>query len=168
MHALALGADEGAFEMDAENAGNAGIERRAHGFDRFRHGLTGIGDEGRQQPGGAIGAVGLRDGPDALDGTHVVVENAAAAIDLHVDEAGSEEALNGPPFDSCAEILLLGQGANAAVLDDDGAAVEHVRPVEDPGTGQGNGHQRVSVTLRRRGGLSGLRPRPKAVAFTRG
>ena len=90
--------------------GMPAVERRAHGFDRFRHGLAGIGDEGRQQPGGAIGAVGLRDGPDALDAAHVVVENAAAAIDLHVDEAGSQQALDGPPFDARAEILLLGQG----------------------------------------------------------
>ena len=112
--------------------------------------------------------MGLRDGPDALDAAHVVEENAAAAIDLHVDEAGREKPSHRPALDAGAEILLLGHGANAAVLDDDGAAVEHVRPVEDPGTGQGNGHQRVSVTLRRRGGLSGLRPRPKAVAFTRG
>ena len=69
--------------------------------------LAGIGDEGRQEPGGAIGAVGLRDGPDALDGAHVVVENAAAAIDLHVDEAGSEQALDRAAFDTRAEILLL-------------------------------------------------------------
>ena len=41
VHALALGVEERAFEMDAENARHAGIDRRAHGLDRFRHASRG-------------------------------------------------------------------------------------------------------------------------------
>jgi hypothetical protein len=168
MHALALRADEGPLQVNAEHAGNAGCQRLAHGLHGLDHGFTGIRDEGRQEARGAVGPVRLSDGPDAVDGANVVVENAAAAIDLNVDEAGSEQTLDPAAFDARAEIALMRDTEDAAAIDHHGTAVEHMRPVEDAGSGERDGHQTVSVTLRRRGGLSGLRPRARAMAFTRG
>ena len=99
---------------------------------------------------------------------HVVEQDAAAAIHLHVDEARREQTFDRPPSMPAPRSLSSGQRRDAAVLDDDCVAFEHVRAVEDTRAGERNAHQTVSVTLCRRGGLSGSRPRACAMAFTSG
>jgi hypothetical protein len=122
--------------MDAENARNAGGQRVAHGVHGFRHPLAGVGDEGGQQAGGAVGAMGGRKGSQAVHVANIVEENAAAAIDLDVDEARSEQPLDPAALHIRAEIPLLRDGEDAAVPDHHGAAFEDVRAVEDARSGQ--------------------------------
>ena len=112
-------------------------------------------------------AMGLRDGPDALDGAHVVEEHAAAAIDLHVDEARREQALDRAALDARRRDRSPATRRDAAVLDDDRAAVAHARR-RRPGAGERNASSRVSVTLLRWGGWSGLRPRRQRRASASG
>jgi hypothetical protein len=165
---LALGVDEWPFHMDAEDAGNACGESLTHGLHRLDHALPGVGNEGWQQTHSAVGPMGFGDGPQSLGGAHVIEEYPATAIHLYVNKARSKEAFDPLLLDPGPDVPLVRKADNATVPDDNGASFEDVIAVEDAGSHEGKGHHTVSVTLRRRGGLSGLRPRASAMAFTRG
>ena len=87
--ARTLRADEGAFQMQAENPVPAG--GRARRRDGGPHLLARVGDQGRQARRRAEAAVRPGDGAHAVGCRLIVEQNAAAAIDLQIDEAGGEE-----------------------------------------------------------------------------
>ena len=89
VHARPLRRNERAFQMNAEHARFA-IHRGLHGIDRGGHLLRGVGDEGRQQSRRAEFAVRARDGRHRFRRRAVVEQHVAAAVHLHVDEAGRE------------------------------------------------------------------------------
>ena len=127
-----------------------------------------VGDQRRQQAGGAVLAVCGGDRPDAGDGRLIIEEHAAAAVDLHVDEARREQALDAPHPHAGGQVGVLHDGTDAAVVDDHRLPFAEVRTVEDPRAGEREGHQRVSVTFVRCGGRSGSRPRARATASASG
>ena len=89
--ALARAGEERTFQVDAQDARHALLDRRVHRFQRLAHGFARVGDQGGQQAGGAEGAMR---GGDAAQGLHrgiVVEQQPAAAVDLHVDEAGQQQ-----------------------------------------------------------------------------
>jgi hypothetical protein len=93
--------------MDAENAGNAHVQRLTHGVHGLGHALAGIGDESRQQSYGAITPMRFGNGLQSLNRAQVVVKNAAPAIHLHVDEARRQKAIDATLLDAGAEILFV-------------------------------------------------------------
>ena len=78
------------FEMQPGKAGHLAPRRLDAGGDHRRGDFRRVGDQRRQQRGGAEGRVRPADRLDALDIWMVVEHDAAAAIDLQVDEAGRE------------------------------------------------------------------------------
>ena len=91
-----------------------------------------VGDDGRQEAGDALAAKGAGDARHALDGRLGVEQDAAAAVDLPVDEPWRENA--------AAEIDRLAAARDAprqstsaridAVLDDEGVIVEKPLAIE--------------------------------------
>src|SRR5580692_5539681 len=111
--------------------------------------------------------MGLDDTSNSLQRWRLVEEKAAAAIDLPVDEARSQDAAAKVALLPAARALRMGrQRDNDALLNDKRAIVEELFAVEETRPEQ-HEHQRVSVTLRRCGGLSGSRPRRRAQASAR-
>ena len=90
--ALARRRQERAFQMDAENAGYAFGDRRVHCFQRGMHDFGGIGDQRRQHAGGAEPAVRRGDAAQRVHRRRGIEQQPAAAVDLHVDEAGQQQA----------------------------------------------------------------------------
>jgi hypothetical protein len=93
----------------------------------------------------------------------VVEHNAAAAVDLQVDETRCQQAaVEHPALGMRGHVPHRHHVADSAVQDEHGSLVEDPVPVEDAGADDGGeGHQCVSVTLRRCGGLSGSKPRSR-------
>jgi hypothetical protein len=126
-----------------------------------------VADQGRQQSGRAEAAMRRGDATHAVHIRRVVEQHPAAAIDLAVDESGRQHAP--------AEIVTLRFAhARIGIADDRGdvrAVDQHGKARSETGVGQhaavdqGGWHQTVSVTLRRCGGTSGLRPRRSDSAF---
>ena len=92
VHALARDAEKGTLDVDAEHARHAGVDGAAHRGDGPRHHVEVVADQGRQEAGGAKAAVRRTDGADRLNGRVIVEQHAAAAVDLHVDETGQQQA----------------------------------------------------------------------------
>ena len=89
VHALPFGVEERAFEMQAEKARLARhVARRRHGA---HHHLTFVGNQRRQQAGGAKAAMSRNDGAHACGRRHIVQQHAAAAVHLDVDEARGQQ-----------------------------------------------------------------------------
>ena len=111
VHALALGVEERPFEMDAEHARDACRERGAHGFDRLRHGLARIGDEGRQEARGAVAAVRRADGamPSTLRSS--LKSTPPPPFTCTSMKPGASSPSTAPALDAGAEILLPGTAA---------------------------------------------------------
>ena len=136
MHALASRVDERPFDMDAERAGNP-LLRLARRRQRLRQHPWRIGHHRRQKPGDAGAPMRGGDRSDSLHGRVAVEQNAAAAVDLPVDEAGAEN--------SAVEIHLLaaaravveqGQRPDQIALDHQRAVVAEPLAVEDAGAGE--------------------------------
>ena len=126
-----------------------------------------VADEGRQETGRAETPVRLADRANGVDRRLGVEEDAAAAIDLGVDKARQQQM--------AAEVVAGGATATRVVAGDDvddpaaveqdGAALEDAVVAEHAAVDECDGHQTVSVTLRRCGGRSGSRPRELASAL---
>ena len=82
-------ADEGAFQVQAEDPVPAAD--RASRRDGGPHLLARIGDQGWEAGRGAIATVRPGNGAHAVGRRLIVEENAAAAIDLQIYEAGGQE-----------------------------------------------------------------------------
>ena len=78
------------FEMQPGKAGHLAPRRLDAGGDRGSSDFRRVGDQRRQQRGGAEGRMRPADRLDALDIWMIVEHDAAAAIDLQVDKAGGE------------------------------------------------------------------------------
>ena len=93
--ARTLRTDERPFQVQAENpvAAADGASRR----DGGPHLLARIGDQGRQARRRAKAAVRAGNGAHAVGGRLIVEQNAAAAIDLQIDEARGQEGAGRKP-----------------------------------------------------------------------
>ena len=91
VHAAAGWGEVGAFEVDAQDAWNAGFDSLFDGAHGAVHDVQAVADEGGEEACCAIGAVRAADGGDAFGGGVVVEEDSAAAVHLDVDEAWGEE-----------------------------------------------------------------------------
>ena len=108
-------------------------------------------------------------GGDAGDGRgrRVLVEqDAAAAVDLHVDIPGRKQAAGKIPRGAARSLGVRDDCGDALAFDNDRLVDEKLFAVEDPRAGK-NDHQTVSVTLRRLRGRSGSRPSRSASASAR-
>ena len=87
------------------------------------------------------------DAADALDRRVVIEVHAAAAVDLCVDEAGEQQCPLEIAYRGArdARIALGCDGADAAVLDEHGAAAHEARTREHPAVGERLHDQRVSM-----------------------
>ena len=157
------------FEMQAEKTGHffpggPGAGGDGHGGDRRR-----VGDQRRQQRRGAERRMCPADGFDRGDVGMVVEHDAAAAIDLDVDEAWDQQAGAGLDLGHAGRNGAIGQnGLDQAFVDDESRIVMPVGAIEDAGASEGETvAHRVSVTLRRLRGASGSRPRWRAKASTK-
>ena len=120
--------------MNAEDAG-IDIDHFLHGGERRPHFFRCVGDQRRQQRRRAELAMRGGDGANAFDRRHVVEQDVAAAIDLHVDEAGREPcAIRQVAQSACATATSFAgrDRDDACALDDDrgvavnDGAVEHI------------------------------------------
>ena len=165
MRAPAARVEEGPFQMDAEcrRGPTPCLARRGDGGG---HHLRRVGHERRQQADGTVFAMRGGDAGDALGCRVIVEQDAAAAIDLHVDIAGRKQAAAEIPRRAVRSLGVRDDCGDALAFDDDRVVVEKTFAVEDPRAGQ-NDHQTVSVTLRRLRGRSGSRPSRSASASAR-
>ena len=80
--------DERAFDVNTDHAGNPRTDGGVAGIERSGDLLRRVADQSRQEGGRAEARVRRTDRGDRLDADLVVEQNAAAAIDLGVDEPG--------------------------------------------------------------------------------
>src|SRR5215208_4594163 len=115
MDARTLRTDEGAFQVQAENAVTAGDG--AGRSDRGPHLLARVGDQGWQARRRAEAAVRPGDGAHAVGRWLFVEENAAAAVDLEIDEArGQDGAGRQPRLRPVGRNLAPGRKSNDAAV----------------------------------------------------
>ncbi len=140
--------------MQANRAGNAGGDGVDHRLDRRPAHRRGLGNQGRQQRRRPEAGMGVADGLDGRDVLTVVEHDAAAAIDLKIDEArGKQPALEPDGFASGWNVGLGDDIGDRVAADDQRHALQAARAVENLGSDKGGrGHHRVSVTLHRWGG----------------
>ena len=121
--------------------------------------LSGIGDQRRQAGRRAKLREGAADGLDRLQSGIQVEQRTATAIDLQIDEAGTEY-----PARQC-DLLSIRRGSfgddclDLAVTDDQRGLLPPARTVKDAGAGIDGMAHVVSVIFLRCGGLSGSKPR---------
>ena len=146
--------------------GQARLDRRLHRVHRGFDLVEVVADQGRQEAGGSELAVRGADRCDRLDAGVVVEQPPAAAIDLHIDEAGDEDAaIEVPDLDVRGHVLLADDRLDPIAVDQhapalDERAVDQHSPVDER-----DAHHSVSVTLARCGGRSGSSPRATASAL---
>ena len=160
MRALAAGRQMRPFQMDAGEARNFRPGRLDARLDRIARHVARVGDQRRQYRGGAEPHVRGTDRADRLDARPVIEQDAAAAIDLQVDEARYEHRA-GAFRQHCPgrHVVAPDDPFHLAVVDHECGMVVPACAVENasPGDCVALRHT-VSVTLRRRAGASGLRP----------
>ena len=92
MHAWPRGAEEGTFEVDAQDAA-AWCREDPGDSDRAGEGVEVGGNQRGQDRGGAEAAMGRRDVAGSVRGRVIVELDPATAIDLTIDQAGGEQAV---------------------------------------------------------------------------
>ena len=116
--------------MDPERARHAAL-RLARRRERRREHRGRVGHDGRQKPGDALAPKGASDARHALDGRLGVEQDAAAAIDLPIDEAwGENPAAEIDGLAAARALLDVDEGANDSALNDEGVIVEKPLAVE--------------------------------------
>jgi hypothetical protein len=165
MRALAAQIEKGSFEVDAQNARDAGFQGFANRCDRSRHRLTPIADQRRQKSSRAEPSMRLGHGAQTRERRLVVEENAATTVDLNIDESGRQQASWTKVERFADEVGRRAEFPNQPILDDDDRSFPHPLAVEHPfGADRMRrlAHQSVSVTFVRLGGESGSKPRARA------
>ena len=165
MRAPAERVQEGPFKMEAE-CRRRPTPRLAGRGDGGGHHLRRVGHERRQQADGAVIAMRGGDAGDALGCRVVIEQDAAAAVDLHVDIPGRKQAAGKIPRGAVRSLGVRDDRGDALAFDNDRVVDQKPFAVEDPRAGK-NDHQTVSVTLRRLRGRSGSRPSRNASASAR-
>ena len=141
MGALAGDGQERPLEVDAGDARHACVDRLAHGGDRRRH--AGSGRSVMKVGSRAVepcSAMGLREQAERGRVRALVEQDAAAAIDLRVDEAGRQHAAR--QLDSARHRpgpATAARRPRSWRRRRDGVAVEEALAGEDPGSGRGRG-----------------------------
>ena len=156
-------------EMQAEKAGHAPVGGLDAGADGRRRDLRRVGDQRRQERRRAELRMRLADRLDALERGPVVEHDAAAAIDLQVDEAGRQHAgARLRDLGGIGRLVAFHDRLDQPVAHHQHGVAQPELAVEDPGCREGEtvAHS-VSVTLRRFGGWSGLSPSRTAKASTK-
>ena len=149
---LARDVDHRALDMRTEHARYARRDRRVGRVERLRDRFVGIADQRRQERGGAERAMRIADRGNALDTQRVVEEDAAAAIDLCIDETGHQP--------TAVEIDRSWTGAvddrdDDTALDVDHRVAEHPTRRDDMTVDERMRSHSVMVTLLRWLGASG-------------
>ena len=124
-----LGAGAGSGTATAEQAG--GAPGGADGGSGGLGDLGGVGDERGEEPGGAEAAVRGKDRGDALGRGIGVEQHPAAAVHLQVDEAGADDAGDGPGVRRRVRDDLWGVRQAQRHAADEAVAVEHRLGSED-------------------------------------
>ena len=168
MRALAADRQMRPLQMQAEEPRYPHVGRPCAGSDGGGRGLRRIGYQRRQQRRGAELRMRPADGLYGFQSRCSLNMNAAAAIDLQVDEARHQHA--GARFgDLCrvGRLVALHHRFHEPVAHHHHGIAQPEFAIEDPRRGKGEtvAHS-VSVTLRRLGGRSGSRPRRTANAST--
>ena len=166
VNAATLRADEWPLDMDAQYSRHACRDGCIDGLDRTSHGGEIVADESREKAGRSMASMGLRDGLYRFDGRFVVEQNAAAAIDLGIDETRNEIAT----LQLHALVRWTVERpdlADEAILDRDCRAVPQAIGRDDFRAAETMRAHRVRVILERWGGRSGSSPRLRASASTR-
>ncbi|MCY1512210.1 hypothetical protein D9M68_466620 [compost metagenome] len=151
---------------ETRHASGLGVETR---LDGGASDFACVGDQRRQQCGGAELGMRRTDLPDTLDGRFFVQKRTTAAVDLQVDEARHEQhAMRIDFFGIGGDVRHCHDRLDAAGLDHESTAVMPFDAVEQAGAGDcfPLAHL-VSVTFLRLAGASGLRPRERDQASTK-
>jgi hypothetical protein len=95
MHTGATRADERPLDMHARDTAIRHGHSEMRGLGGTAHHLRPIGNDGGQQRSRAEGTMGPRNGERAFHRRRLIEHHATAAIHLHVDETGGEDAALG-------------------------------------------------------------------------
>jgi hypothetical protein len=164
VHAGTARADERPFQVQPEHPPIRPRRRLPRRGEGQPHRLWPVGDQRWQQAGGAEAPMRRGDRQGGLGGRAFVEQHPAAAVHLHIDEAGHQQAAGRQDVDGHVGGPRVRQDVADELIGD-----RHGQPVLEAGVdqyaraAQGEGHQSVSVTLRRCGGLSGSNPRRRAI-----
>jgi hypothetical protein len=136
----------------------------SNGGDGLRHPFPPIGDEGRQQRGRAEAPVRGGDRGYASGVRLVVEQDIAAAVHLHIDEAGREPGSGGKRLDRNVggDLATSSQRGDPLALDQHSRTLMKRLPVKDVIGGDSvplRPAHRVRVTFFRWRGRSTSRPR---------
>jgi hypothetical protein len=147
--------------VNTENAGHALVERGLHRGDRASDGVHVVADQRRQKTGRAEAPVRRAYRADRF-GIRIVVEQyPAAAVDLHVDEAGEQQ----PPFEihdervGAARIVGIDERFDVPGRQQQRLAAHQPRSGQQAAVHECGAHYTVSVILLRCAGRSGSNPR---------
>ena len=154
--------------MDAEHAGHALRDRGLDGCNRGAHRVDVVADQRRQKSGGAEASMRDADAANRFDRRGIVEQHAAAAVDLHVDEAGQQHVAAQVVSVVCianARVVARQDSSDALAIDEHGDIIVETVVEQYATVDECLRHHTVSVTLRRCGGTSGSRPRRADSAF---
>ena len=112
-------------------------DRRPRGRHCRRHSLRGVADKSREESGGAEATMSAADGGNSGYGRLVVEENAAATVDLDVDEARRQGAGQLPDLNIRGQFRGRHNLVDERPGDDNRVAVSEPFAVEDAGADQG-------------------------------
>jgi hypothetical protein len=158
-----------AFEMQPEEPRHALRFRSLARLDCLRGDLERVGDQRRQQSGGAKPGMRGADCCEPLDRRLLVEQHATAAVHLQVDETRDDHPAVGiDRFEAGRQPVRGLERLHLAVRKNERGIVMPEGPVEDPGAGEGlASRHRVSVTFFRATGASGLKPLARDQASTK-
>jgi hypothetical protein len=146
----------GPFDMHTDHAGHPGGDRGIGSIERGSDMIGRIADQRRQESGGSEPGVRRTDRGNAFDADIVVEQHPAAAIDLRIDETGHQPATVKVDIGAAADRGI--DRGDAAIGHVDRRRGEHGAAHHDTAIGDAQLH-RVLVTLLRKGGRSGSKPR---------
>ena len=141
MDAAALDIEEGPLDMDAEQPRQTRGQACAHGGDGLGGLGAGVADQGHHESRGAEAPMGGADRGDAIGGRHIVELDSAAAIDLDIDEARRQQALEMPAGQHGIHGIGRQHGLDPPAFDHHRMAAQQLLAVEEPFGDEDLGHQ---------------------------
>ena len=163
VHALAARIDERALDVHAEGPGHAGMRLARRGQRCSEH-VRRVGDDCRQKAGHPLAPVSTGDPGDRLNRRLGVEQDAGAAVDLPVDEAGGEDpAAEIDFFPAARAVLEIDEPANRAAVDNERVIVEKPFAVEQTGASE---HSHCSASLPAATAPPAIRIAPSAASYS--